>query len=324
MTNPSDNIQSHQYSSFRRVGGKSRAIIACVLWGSAFAGAKIGLQYADPILLSGIRFTLAGLLLVPVMMFRKVDFLSEIKKHWRFMLAFAFMQTFLQYGLFFLGIDKVPGATSSIIVGAGPLFIAVLAHLSFKNDRLTLRKSVAILLGLAGIVFISLAKGKISADNPEFYTGVGLLLLSVVVGGYTNIMVAKKKESNISPYALTSFAHINGGILLLITSLVFEKPTSFHFPIEFYGALLWLAFISAAGFSLWYGLLNRPDVKVSELNIWKFLIPVTGSILSWIFVKGESPDLPTIFGMVVISAALMLVQAPDKFFKRWISKIRSK
>ena len=62
---------------------KLRAIIACVLWGSAFAGAKIGLQYAEPIFLSGIRFTLAGLMLVPVMFFRKIDFITEIKKHWQ-------------------------------------------------------------------------------------------------------------------------------------------------------------------------------------------------------------------------------------------------
>lgn len=306
-------------SSGSKAGIKLRAIFACFLWGSAFAGAKIGLQYAEPIFLSGIRFTLAGLLLLPVMMFRKVNFWSEIKKHWLFMLLFAVVQTFMQYGLFFLGIDKVPGATSSIIVGAGPLFVAIMAHLSFKNDKLTLRKTAAILLGLSGIIFISLAKGKISTGNPEFYTGVGLLLLSVLVGGYTNIMVAKKKKSNISPYALTSFANFTGGIMLLITSLIVEKPTTFHFPAEFYGALLWLAFISAAGFSLWYGLLNRPDVKVSELNIWKFLIPVTGSILSWILVKGESPDFPTILGMVVISAALLMVQAPDRFLKQRFS-----
>lgn len=304
-----------------------RAIIACLLWGSAFAGAKIGLQYAEPIFLSGVRFILAGLMLLPVMYFRKINLLRAVKTHWRFMLLFAFVQTFLQYGLFFLGIDKVPGATSSIIVGAGPLFVAIMAHLTLKNDKMTLRKMSAILLGFSGIVFISLAKGKISVDNPSFYPGIGLLLLSNIVGSYTNIMVVKKKESNISPYALTSFANFSGGIMLLITSLIVEKPKSFQIPAEFYGALFWLAFISAAAFSLWYGLLNRPGVKVSELNIWKFIIPVTGSILSWIFVKGESPDLPTILGMVVIAAALLLVQAPDKYMntviKRTIKKYKS-
>ncbi|MFV0391681.1 MAG: DMT family transporter [Paludibacteraceae bacterium] len=305
------------HSSNGGQGIKLRAIAACVLWGSAFAAAKIGLQYAEPIFLSGIRFTLAGLMLVPLMLIRKIDFLSEIKKHWKFMLAFAFVQTFLQYGLFFIGIDKVPGATSSIIVGSGPLFIAIMAHFSFRDDKMTLRKMIAIALGLSGIIFISLAKGKIAADNPQFYTGVGLLLLSVLVGGTTNIMVAKKKDEHISSFALTSFSNFVGGIGLVITSFIVEKPTSFSFPPEFYGALLWLAFISAAGFSLWFGLLNRPDVKVSELNIWKFLIPVTGSILSWIFVKGESPDVPSIVGILVISIALLLVQAPDKFFRKF-------
>lgn len=291
-----------------------RAIIACVLWGSAFAGAKIGLQYAEPIFLSGIRFTLAGLMLVPVMTFRRVDFLSEIRKHWKFMLGFSVVQTFMQYGLFFLGIDKVPGATSSIIVGAGPLIVAVMAHVVLKNDKMTVRKIIAIVLGISGIVFISLAKGSIAVNSSSFYVGVVLLLLSVIVGAYTNIMVAKKKSENISPYALTSFANFAGGLMLVITSFLVEKPKSFSFPVEFYGALLWLAFISSAGFSLWFGLINRPDVKVSELNIWKFLIPVTGSILSWIFVKGESPDVPTVLGMLIITVALLLAQAPERFF----------
>ncbi len=297
---------------------KLRAIIACVLWGSAFAGAKIGLQYAEPIFLSGVRFILAGLLLVPVMYFKKIDLFHAVKSHWRFMLVFAFVQTFMQYGLFFLGIDKVPGATSSIIVGAGPLFVAIMAHLTLGNDKLSVRKITAIVLGLSGIVFISMAKGKISTDNPSFYTGVGLLLLSNIVGSYTNIMVAKKKTSNISPYALTSVANFIGGIMLLITSFLFEKPKSFLFPAEFYAALFWLAFISAAAFSLWYGLLNRPAVKVSELNIWKFLIPVTGSILSWILLKGENPDTPTIIGILSISIALMLMQLPES----WLLKTK--
>ena len=168
------------------------------------------------------------------------------------MLGFSVV-TFMQYGLFFLGIDKVPGATSSIIVGAGPLIVAVMAHVVLKNDKMTLRKMIAIVLGISGIVFISLAKGSIVANSSSFYAGVGLLLLSVIVGAYTNIMVAKKKSENISPYALTSFANFAGGLMLVVTSLVVEKPTSFSFPIEFYGALLWLAFISSAGFSLWFG-----------------------------------------------------------------------
>ena len=295
---------------------KARAILACLLWGSAFAGAKIGFQYADPILLSGLRFTLAGLLLVPVMIARKAD-LKGALKHWKFMLGFAFLQTFLQYGLFFMGLDKVPGSTSAIIIGAGPLFVAIMAHLTLRDDKMTLRKILAIILGLSGVVFISLAKGsELTGTSPAFWSGVGLLVLSNLVGSYTNIMVVKKKQYNISPVVLTSFANFTGGILLFLTSLVVERPQIGPFPVEFYFALLWLALIPAASFSLWYGLLQKPGVKVSELNLWKFVIPVTGCVLSWILLPGEKPDVPSVIGIVVITLALQLVQMPAHYFKR--------
>ncbi len=290
---------------------KWKAVLACILWGSAFAGAKIGFRYADPIWLSGLRFTLAGLLLVPVMVAGRVD-LKGALKHWRFMLFFAFVQTFMQYGLFFMGLSKVPGAISSIIIGAGPLFVAIMAHVALKNDKMTGRRIAGIILGLSGIAFISLAKGNMSAGNPSFYAGVGLLVLSNIIGSFTNIMVVKKKEYNISPVALTAFANFTGGIMLLIMAFVVEKPRIGVYPVEFYGVLLWLALISAVSFSLWYGELQRPGVKVSELNMLKFLIPVTGSILSWLLIPGEKPDLPTVTGIVIISLALWLQQMPRR------------
>ncbi len=294
---------------------KFRAILACILWGSAFAGAKIGFQYADPIYLSGMRFTLAGLLLIPVMIVKKVHFFDALK-HWRFMLLFAFIQTFLQYGLFFMGLNKVPGAISAIIIGAGPLFVAIMAHFTLQDDKMSLRKIVAIVLGISGIVFISLSQGEISSNNPSFYAGVGLLVLSNIIGSYTNIMVVKKKSYNISPFVLTSFANFTGGIMLLIASFIIEKPEIKVYPPEFYGALLWLALIPAVSFSLWYGLLQRPGVKVSELNMWKFVVPVTGCILSWLLLPGESPTVTSVMGIIIITFALQLQQLPSNFFMK--------
>ncbi len=294
---------------------KIQAVLACLLWGSAFAGAKIGFEYAEPILLSGIRFTLAGLLLVPVMIAKKVDLRGALR-HWKFMLLFAFVQTFLQYGLFFMGLDKVPAATSAIIIGAGPLFVAIMAHLTLADDRMTLRKIAAIILGLAGVVFISLANGKMTSEDPHFWGGVGLLVISNIVGSYTNIMVVKKKECNISPVALTSFANFTGGLMLLATSFIVEKPVIEAYPPEFYAAVLWLAFIPAAAFSLWYGLLQKPGVKVSELNVWKFLVPVSGCVLAWMLLPDESPDLASVVGIVIITAALQLLQLPDRYLPK--------
>lgn len=306
-------ILSYLCAKFQPRLMKLKAIIACLLWGSAFAVAKIGFEYIPPILLSGMRFTLAGLLLVPVIAIRKEDLRGALK-HWRFMFLFAFMQTFLQYGLFFMGLDKVSAATSAIIIGAGPLFVAIMAHITLNDDKMTLRKIAAIILGLSGVAFISLAKGSLSADDPQFWLGVALLVTSNIVGSYTNIMVVKKRSWNISPIVLTSFANFTGGLLLIITSLVVEKPVIGELPAKFYAALLWLACIPAAAFSIWYTLLQKPGVKVSELNMWKFVVPVSGVLLSWILVSGEKPDLISLLGIIIITAALLLLQLPEKYF----------
>ncbi|MDL2297353.1 DMT family transporter [Bacteroidales bacterium OttesenSCG-928-B11] len=283
-----------------------KAIIACILWGSAFAGAKIGFEYAPPIYLSGLRFTLAGLLLLPVIIIKKEDWRNALK-YWKFMLLFGFVQTFLQYGLFFMGLNRVPGAISSIIIGAGPLFVAIMAHLTLKDDKMTLRKMLAIALGMAGIIFISFTQGDITQTNPQFYLGVVLLVSSNIIGSYTNIMVVKKKEYSISPLVLTSFANFTGGLMLLLTAFIVEKPEIKFYPIEFYGALIWLALIPAVSFSLWYGLLQKPGVKVSELNMWKFIVPVTGCVLSWLLLPGEYPTISSVIGIVIITFAVRMM-----------------
>lgn len=285
---------------------KILAIFACLLWGSAFAGAKIGFEYTTPLHLSGMRFTLAGLLLVPFLIYQKVNWKENLKE-WRYMLLFGFLQTFIQYGLFFMGLSYVPATVAAIIIGGGPLFVAVMAHLMMKNDRLTSRKVFSILLGLTGVVFICVSKGLTLSTGHLFWVGTGLLLISNITGAFTNIIVAKNK-TRVSPVMLTAFANFTGGIFLYIVSCFTEDYDIKAYTPQFYGALLWLALIPAVAFSIWYTLLQRPETKVSELNIWKFVTPVSGALLSWLILPGEFPDFYSVAGIIIISIALITLQ----------------
>lgn len=285
---------------------KLLAIFACILWGSAFAGAKIAFAYTSPLHLSGMRFMLAGILLIPLLLYQKIDWKANLKE-WRYMLLFGILQTFLQYGLFFMGLNLVPGAISAIIIGGGPLFVALMAHFTIREDTLTKRKTAAITLGMTGIVFTSLAKGGIENADLGLYMGIGLLLISNLIGASTNIIVAKNRK-RVSPTLLTAFANFTGGLLLYLVSYFTEDWQIKPYTSEFYIALLWLAFIPAAGFSIWFGILKDPKVKVSDLNIWKFITPVTGVILSWLLLPDEHPDIYSAIGVVIIAFSLITLQ----------------
>jgi drug/metabolite transporter (DMT)-like permease len=103
-----------------------------------------------------------------------------------------------------------------------------------------------------------------------------------------------------------------GGLLLSIVSIPVEGINTGPFHAKYYIALTWLSFLSAAAISIWFILLRRPGVKVSILNVWKFLIPVSGAILSWLILENEKPDLPSIIGMVGIAGSLLALNYANR------------
>lgn len=94
--------------------------------------------------------------------------------------------------------------------------------------------------------------------------------------------------------------------MLYLLSLTFEGLHRLSFPMEYWLDLLWLSFMAAAAFSIWFKLLQRQGVKVSELNLFKFIIPVVGAILSWILVPDENPEWITVSGMIIITVSLII------------------
>lgn len=283
------------------------AIIACFLWSTAFVGIKIGLEYTTPMQFAGTRFFLSGLMILPLIASWK-RLLLDLKRHFQVFLKIAFFQTFVLYTLFYQGINLVEGATTAIIIGSQPLFTALVAHITMKNDLLTLRKFRTIVIGIVGIVLVALEKGLNLSGNSLYgqLLGISLLVLANLASGYGNVLVSKQSDLNISAVGLSSVQLIIGGLGLFAVSLIVEPFNGFVFEWPYYASLFWLSFLSAAAFSLWFILLNRPGVKVSDLNIWKFIIPVFGAIFSWLIIPDEVPTVLQISGMIFIGLSLVL------------------
>jgi drug/metabolite transporter (DMT)-like permease len=279
------------------------ALVATWLWSTAFAGVKIGLEYHSPLQFAGIRFFISGVLIF-ILFGNYRRFFQEIKANLKLVLWLSLIQIFAQYALFYSGLNLVPGALGAMIIGSSPLFIAIIAHFAFHNDKMTPMKTFSILLGVGGIAIITLGRTKIEMRGELEFLGIGLLLANNLVAGYANVLVSKSPKA-ISPLVLSSSTLMIGGLLLSIVSIPVEGINTGPLPAKYYIALAWLSFLSAAAISIWFVLLRRPGVKVSVLNVWKFLIPVSGAVLSWLILENEHPDLPSIIGMVGIAGSLL-------------------
>ncbi|MBN2807817.1 MAG: DMT family transporter [Prolixibacteraceae bacterium] len=282
------------------------AIVACFLWATAFAGVKIGLKYMSPLQFAGIRFFISGILLF--LAFAKPrQFIRELLQNFSFVMIIALLQTVLMYSLFYTGMNMVPGALGAMVVGSGPLFAAIVAHFAMSNDKMNLKTTSGILLGIFGIIIINYGRQTTGIAGPKELLGVLILIGNNIVSGAYNAVIMKSKRK-ISSMVLSAASLGIGGFILLLISIPLEGV---HFlasyPAEFYISLGWLSFLSAAAFAIWFVLLKRPGVKVSHLNTWKFIIPVFGALLSWILIAGENPDGYAIAGMLVVGAAMLVM-----------------
>ena len=166
----------------------SLAILACLLWGSAFPAVKVGLEHMPPLTFAGIRFILAGALLVPFWVGRE-NAIAAIRRNWRLIVKVAFLQTVILYGLFFWGLSLVGGAQGAIILGSSPLAMAVMAHWMMKDDRMSMGKTGAIALGLVGVVIVVLGRSANGQAGKNQLLGMALLAVTVISSGLASIAV---------------------------------------------------------------------------------------------------------------------------------------
>lgn len=295
------------------------AIFACLLWASAFVGIKIGLKYTTPLNFAGIRFILAGLIVLPFVGGLKFYF-SSIRNNIKIVLVIAIFQTFFQYAFFYQGISRVPASLASIIVGAQPLFIAFVAHFLIKSDPLNWKKLLIYLFGISGIVLVSFGRAKFSISEDVKIYGILFLIMVNIVAGFSNVFVAKD-GTKIPALVLSSSSLILGGFMLFIVSIPLEGVASFNKSLPYYVSLVYLSLLSAAAISIWFVLLKRPGVKVSDLNFWKFLIPLAGAIMAWLILPDEKINIYAILGMLIIMTALVLLNIHKRFHQEKVPPV---
>ncbi len=281
------------------------AVVACLLWSTAYAGIKIGLQYDSPFHFAGLRFIISGLLILPFTV-RPSIYFRMIRDYWKVVLMVTVLQTLINYSLFYHGLNLVPGALGAVIVGSQPLVTAIVASLLQSDDKLTRKKILTVIAGLSGVILISAGRQAFHFGAASELIGVAMILGANASLSVSNVIVSLRSRG-LNPFVLSSSSLFAGGVILYLISFPVEGggPKG-ALPLEYWLVLGWLSLIASVAFSIWFKLLQRPGVKVSELNLWKFVIPVVGAILSWLLVPDESPEWITVSGMFIIIVSLIL------------------
>lgn len=297
------------------------AILASVLWAIVNPFIKQGLSYDfTPMNFAGIRFTTVGIILFAYTWHKGMW--KEIKQHRKLFLNLILINMFMGYTAFYFGVDFVSGAISSIIMGMTPLINVLLAHLLASNDRLNTHKIVSLIVSFIGLLLIV---GMGSNGEPLSWKGIAgvvLLLLNIVLQGYSAISVSEDK-GKVNPIFLNAVQMFFGGLLIYIVGIGSEGYHSFiGKPGGFYLSLGILIFISVFAFSFWFIALQSKGAKVSDINMCRLINPILGAVLSWLMLPGEYPTFSTVAGMLIIVSSLIIYFKGPEIIKK-VRRIKS-
>lgn len=258
------------------------ACVCCILWGSAIPVIKTGYRLmevdaadtASQIIFAGVRFTLAGLLVLIFASIREKKVLIPDRTILKYAVPVCLAQTVGQYFFFYIGVAHTSGVKGGIITGLGNFIAILMSCLIVRNERMTGRKMAGCVLGFAGVVVINLM-GK-SLDMGFTLTGEGFILISQVAYGISTILI-NIYSKKVSPVVLSGTQFTMGGIVLTLIGVGMGGHLGNVTAVGVV-SIFYLAMVSAVAYTLWSVLLAWNDV--SKVAIFGFVNPLCSVILS--------------------------------------------
>lgn len=308
--------------------------VSCLLWGSAFPCVKIGYELfgiqssdlASLIAFAGARFLLAGVMVIVGTSVASGHALVPKKRDWRAIGALSFFQTIAQYSLFYIGLSRTSGVTSSIIEASNSLLCVLLAAIVFRTERLTSRKVLGCAVGFAGVILVNIV-GEPGAGLSFSLGGEGLVLLSTVCAAVSSNL-AKGFSADHDPVLLSGWQFALAGAVMLACGLGLGghvAPVDPARPLPAVALLVYLGFISAAAYSLWT--ITLACNPVSRVAVFGFINPVAGVILSALLL-GEAHVLDPVvaaIALVMVSAGIVIVnRAPQRPAKKLSASLEAR
>jgi drug/metabolite transporter (DMT)-like permease len=278
--------------------------ILAFIWASAFFNIKIATYSYGPLTIAFLRSFFGILPVILICYLRKIK-IEAFSKDWYWFAAIGIINLVIPFFLIAYGIQKVQSNLAAILMASTPLTAAILAHFFISNEKINLIKSIGILVGFSGIVF--LFSDKILINENNFFSAFLILFGSCfyVVGGLLTLKISNKTNENVTASIL-----IWATLILFPICIFIEQPWNLTPRLDSTISLIYLGVFSTgiAWLLRFYILKNNGLVFQAQVA---YLIPIFGVILGFLFLKeGITPKV--ILSLMAVILGIYLVKRSSK------------
>ena len=213
-------------------------IFLAVIWGSAFFNIKIATYSYDPITLALVRVVFASVPLLVLCKIKKIK-IEAFTKNWRMFALIGLTNIAIPFVLIAIGTAKINSYLAAMLMSTTPLSGSILAHFFIKDEKLSLLKSLGVLIGFSGIILLFFDRIVINNDNYIYALITILGSTFYCIGGLLTLKLKDKKNENV-----TTSTTLWSVIFLLPFSLILETPWNSNPTLASTISLLYLGVIA--------------------------------------------------------------------------------
>ena len=275
-------------------------IFLALIWASAFFNIKIATYSFGPITIAFLRVFFGAIPVLLICYYKKIK-VEAFSKDWHWFAMIGFINLVAPFYLIAYGVQSVQSNLAAILMSTTPLSSTVLGHFYTKNEKFNFVKTIGILIGFSGILY--LFSDNILINENNILSALLILLGSTcyVIGGVLTLRISKKKNENVTGSILI------WAVIILIPIVSFaEQPWNINPRLDSTISVMYLGLVSTG--IAW---LLRFKILVKNGLIFQsqvsYLIPIFGTILSYIFLK-ELITFKVLISLIAVSVGIYFVR----------------
>jgi drug/metabolite transporter (DMT)-like permease len=283
-----------------RLRASLQALLVTCLWASSWVFIKLGLQDIPPLTFAGLRYVLAWLCLLPLVLRAagRAGLRRLPRAAWLHLSLLGLCFYALTQGAQFVALSRLPAATVNLVLNFSPALVALLGVV-FLAERPTLLQWTGMALAVAGAL-VFFGTGPLAASGAGLAAaGVSLLAnaFAAILGRHANHAL------HLPPLLVTVVSMGAGALPLLAVGLALQGLPALA-PSQ-WALVLWLAVVNTAfAFTLWNHVLRV--LSALEASLLNSLLIVQIPLLAWVFL-GEALSASQIAGLALAGSGAVLV-----------------
>lgn len=280
-------------------------LMLATLWGAAFTLIKVGIATIPPVTLIAARTLIAGIILLAIMNLRGIAMPRDPAVWRRFMIQ-ACLNSAIPFTLIAWAERHVDAGLATILGSNAPIFAFLLALLFARHERPTLRQSLGVAAGLAGICLV-VGVNALNGLGQDVVAQLALVFATVMYGAAA---LFGRNFNGLDPMVPAAGSLICGAVVLVPLSLIVDQPWTLTPSANSIAAMLALAvFSTAIAFVIYFKLIQSLGSVGATAQAY-LRVPI-GVALGVVFL-GETLSPTVWIGLVCVVAGIAAMTIPQR------------